>query len=397
MEVKVRQQRLDSTHVLSDMARMGRARMIGVALRRFLKQVRQHAQALLAGLSEDLLKRYEKQSDSQIFSEVKDAESRRVALQQVAEDLHTVLQHFAAIEPICEWKRYAQLQTIFDQQCELREEFIEVRAKTGGNVIQNVSDPDATYDGHKGAGYQVQIIETFNDDGLPNLITAAHVETAVKTDAQALKGLLDDLQQREWLPEELLADTGYGSNSNVDLAQEHGVTLIAPVPGSKTFDENEVGYDQFTLNGRNEVVTCPNDHAPKSTCYNADSNTVWAQIDPVLCAACPLADHCRVQRDPKTGQPSGRVQFRDDAPQSATRRQHQQTPEFRDKYRWRSGIESTHNSLKRRLGLKHLRVRGMLAVQLAIYLKLAGWNLLRAVARRAVQLVTPPTIANAAA
>ena len=28
--------------------------------------------------------------------------------------------------------------------------------------LQNPSDPDATYSGHKGQGYQVQIMETFS-------------------------------------------------------------------------------------------------------------------------------------------------------------------------------------------------------------------------------------------
>lgn len=129
LEVKVQKQRLDSTHVLSDMACMGRARMIGVAMRRFLKKVRQHDEALLAGLSAELRKR--KQSDSQIFSDAKDTASRRVALQQVAEDLLTVLQLFADMKPICEWTKCVQLLLIFTQQCEFREEFVEVRAKTG--------------------------------------------------------------------------------------------------------------------------------------------------------------------------------------------------------------------------------------------------------------------------
>ena len=249
-------------------------------------------------------------------------------------------------------------------------------------MIQNVSDPDATYSGHKGAGDQVQFSETFNDEGLPNLITAAHVETAVDSDADAVEPLLEDLRERDHLPQELLADTSYGSNANVAMASEQDVALVAPVPGSKAFDPDEVGYDRFTLNEAHEVVAGPQGHAPKSTRYNADANTLWAQIDPSLCAACPLMAHCRVQRNAKTGQPNGRIQFRADAPQSAQRRRHEQTPEFREKYRARSGIESTHSSLKRRLGLKQLRVRGMPAVQLTIDLKLAGWNLLRAVALR---------------
>ena len=208
LEVKVQKPRLDSTHVLSDMACMGRARMISVALKRFIKKVRQHDAALLVGLSEELLQRSEKPSDRQIFSDMKDTASRRVALQQVAEDLHTVLQQFAKVEPICQCEKYTQLQTIFAQQCELREEFVEVRAKSGGNVIQNVSAPDATYRGHQGAGDQVQMSETYHEEGLPNLITAAPVETAVKSDAEAVEPLRDDLRQRGQWPEEMLGDTG---------------------------------------------------------------------------------------------------------------------------------------------------------------------------------------------
>ena len=298
-----------------------------------------------------------------------------------------MLQQFAKVEPICQWAKYAQLQTIFAQQCELRKEFVEVRAKSGGNVIQNVSDPDATYSGHKGSGYQVQISETYNDEGLPNLITAAHVETAVTSDAQAVEPLLEDLRQRDQLPDEMLADTSDGSHANVDHARELGVTRTSPVPGGKAFDEHEVGDDRFTLHEPNEVVTCPNGHAPQSTRDNAEQHTVWALIDPPLCAACPWAAHCRVQRHQSTGQPNGRIQFRADAPQSAQRRRHEQSPKFRDSYRWRSGIESTNSGLKRRLGLGRLRVRGMPAVPLTIYLKLAGWNLLRAVAVRAVRAV----------
>ena len=392
MEVKVQKQRLDSTHVLSDMANMGRARMIGVALRRFFAKVQRHDAALLDTLldtfDDDLLKRYRKQSDSQVFGDVRTADQRRVALQQAAEDLHTVITKLASLKPVCNWKMYKQLELIFSQQCELREEFVEVRKKTGGNVIQNLSDPDATYCGNKGAGYQVQISETFNEDGQPNLITGAKVETAVQNDAEAVAPILEDLKTRDQLPEELQADAGYGSQSNVDVALEQGVSLVAPVPGGKKYDPEEVGYDQFKLNENHEVVACPAGHAPKSTKFSENTGRIWAQMDPKLCNACPLMAHCRVQKekaDPESDQPpraNGRVQFGLDAPLAAARRRHEQTDEFRDRYRWRSGIEATNSSLKRRLGLKRLRVRGFGAVKTSILLKLTGWNILRAAALR---------------
>ena len=65
---------------------------------------------------------------------------------------------------------------------------------------------------------------------------------------------------------------------------------------------------------------------------------------------------------------------------SASRRREQDTKAFRDRYKIRGGIEGTNSGLKRKTGLAQLRVRGKPAVYHAIYLKIAGWNILRAAA-----------------
>ena len=388
LEVKVKKQRLDSTHILSDMSNMGRARMIGIALKRFFAKVEKEDAKLLDSLPEELIARYRKASDSQIFGNLRKAEARRLALQQAAEDLAAALKSFASIEPICHWDRFQQLQTIFSQQCEVREEFIEVRKQTGGKVIQNISDPDATFCGNKGPGYQAQICETHNENGQPNFIVSASVETAAQSDADAVEPLLEDLKKRDLLPEELLADTGYGSHRNVESAKNEEVKLTAPVPGGKKFDPDEVGYDRFELDKDNQVVSCPAGHAPKATSFNKNTQDVWARMDVEQCVCCPLLEHCKVQRTKSTDLPNGRVQFHIDAPTAARRRRHEQTTEFRDAYRWRSGIEATNSQLKRMMGLGRLRVRGVKAVKLALMLKFAGWNLLRATALRAAQAKT---------
>ena len=66
------------------------------------------------------------------------------------------------------------------------------------------------------------------------------------------------------------------------------------------------------------------------------------------------------------------------------RRRRERTEEFQEKYRKRSGIESTNSLLKRVTGLGRLRVRGRDSVFMSIYLKVAGWNVLRAAAVRSV-------------
>ena len=64
------------------------------------------------------------------------------------------------------------------------------------------------------------------------------------------------------------------------------------------------------------------------------------------------------------------------------RRAYEQTDEFKDRYRWRSGSEATVSEYDRRTGVKHLRVRGLKAVRFCATLKAIGVNIFRATAVR---------------
>jgi len=153
LDLDVAKQRLDSTHIFSDMATFGRTRLMGVTIKRFLTQVKRHACELYDDLPEERRERYAP-SAQRLFAEV-GKEQRCQLRQQVAEDLHFLIERFADEEAVRSRPTYRMLIEVFEDQCEVVEEEIEVRKKTGGDVIQNPSDPDATYDGHKGPGYQV--------------------------------------------------------------------------------------------------------------------------------------------------------------------------------------------------------------------------------------------------
>src|SRR5690606_15128521 len=128
------------------------------------------------------------------------------------------------------------------------------------------------------------------------------------------------------------------------------------------------------------VTSCPAGHQPLSSSYNEESDRITLEMPPQACTGCPLLERCPV-RITHRQQPSKirvKVYFTMPEHRSATRRAAQQKPEFRDRYRMRSGIESTNSGLKRRCGLKRLKVRGMAAVQAAVLLKICGWNILQA-------------------
>ena len=89
--------------------------------------------------------------------------------------------------------------------------------------LQNPSDPDATYSGHKGQGYQVQVMETFCDDEKEkeqslNLITHVEVEPAHESDANAIVPAIESVEKRDLKPKELMADSLYGSDDNCENA-----------------------------------------------------------------------------------------------------------------------------------------------------------------------------------
>jgi hypothetical protein len=206
LELDIARQRLDSTHVFSHMANFGRTKLMAVAIKRFLTQVKRHAPEQYAALPEDFRRRYEP-AESQLFAAAKDTEARQRSRQQAAEDLLWTIEHFAEWTEWTGRSTYKALVAIFGQQCEVRGEAVAIKAKTGGDRIQNPSDPEATYDAHKGPGYQVQIAETCRPTNEVQLITAARPQTACEPDGAAVVPMLDQLAGSALLPEEMVADT----------------------------------------------------------------------------------------------------------------------------------------------------------------------------------------------
>ncbi len=66
----------------------------------------------------------------------------------------------------------------------------------------------------------------------------------------------------------------------------------------------------------------------------------------------------------------------------AHRKRYEESSEFKDRYRYRAGAEDTMSEFDRRTGVKHLRVRGMKAVQFAVFMKAIDLNIFRAARRR---------------
>ena len=376
LELDVKQQRLDSTHVHSHMATFGRTKLMAVTLKRCLTQIKRHAATDFALLDEALRTRYAP-SEAKLFGDAKTADERARSRQQVAEDMRTIIERFADHAEIKNRPSYQALVAVFHEQCVIVEGKIELIDKTGGDVIQNPSDLDATYDGHKGPGYQLQISETCSNENDVQLIVGAIPETACASDANAVQPMLNQLQLAGLLPDELTADTIYNSDANYVLAESLGVELIGPIPGAPPqTDPAALTLDDFAHHEKTGAVTaCPAGHAPSQVARDESTSTTRVVMSAVHCASCPLLKLCPIQRQPDGGYA---LQFTDQSRRTAARRREQATPVFAERYAIRAGIESTNSGLKNRCGLGELMVRGRGAVFRQLLMKVTGWNVLRA-------------------
>ena len=377
LELNIDKQRLDSTHIFSDMASFGRTRLMGVAIKRFLTQLKRHDPKAYELLDEQLRKRYAP-GVNQLFADTKkDSESRRLLRQQVAEDMYLLIRRFADTAEHAGRGTYKAMERIFYEQCEVHEEKVCVKKKTGGNVIQNPSDLDATYDGHKGPGYQVQISETCHPENETQLITCALPQTAVEPDTTAISEVLDSLEESELLPREMFADTHYCSDENVQAAANRGVELVGPVQCGSLIDKDvdRLNVDDFDIDEQTEeVVCCPAGHKPVSSIHDKQTGKTKTVMPSSTCSQCEFRKECPVEkcRDGYCLYHTAKQR------RLAGRRREEATDVFRDRYRIRGGIEGTNSGLKRKTGLGQLRVRGRPAVFHSILLKITGWNILRA-------------------
>ncbi len=380
LDLDVSRQRLDSTHVFSHMATFGRTKLMAIAVKRFLTQLQRHDRNTYAALPQDFRQRYTP-APSRLFADAKDADTRARYRQQAAEDLHILITHLADRPDHTSRSTYKALITIFGQQCELSGQKIVVKAKTGGDCVQNPSDLDATYSGHKGPGYQIQLTETCGPGNQVQLITAALPQTACEPDAEAVVPMLDQLDQAGRLPEELLADTLYTGDENVRAAEARGVDLIGPVPGrtpQSPSDPEALSVDDFAWDERTGLIdACPAGHAPKSCSRDEDAARTRFEMPASACSECPFRKQCPIK---STNDGAFTLDVSDKERRLAGRRAEEATEAFKERYAARSGIESTNSGLKNRLGLGHLRVRGRGSVFRVLLHKVAGWNVLRAAA-----------------
>jgi hypothetical protein len=366
-------QRQDSTHIVSNIKLLTRLGLFVDTITGFLKVLRKEHPRICAQVAAELLGRYLDREG--YFADARSSEAKR-RLSEAAVDVYWLVQRFGEHRSVSPMESFGLLRRLYEEQCVPPEtetpEKVDLQEKPSSSSLQSPHDPDATY-GHKGKGYEVQLTETCEEDNPFQVATSVSVNGSHESDQHQVEPAIEQIERTCGVaPEELDADSGYASGENILKAEEHGTELLAPI-GSKG-PESPVTLGDFELDEAGErVVQCPAGECPVEHRPTRGGKATLACFEANQCEGCFLQGLCPAE--PRGNQRVVRFTPADVA--VAERRAEQETPEFKERYKIRSGIEATNSELKRCHGLAKPRVRRRPRVELSVRLKVLGMNIKR--------------------
>jgi transposase len=283
------------------------------------------------------------------------------------------------------------LRQVWEQQYAQGEAGLHWRADAdlppAAALIASPYDREAHYSRKRNTrwvGYKVHLSETCAADA-PHVITQVHTTTATVPDSAATSVILADMAARAVLPSQLVLDGGYvDSGQVVEAQQRYGLDLLGPVPLDNSWQtRTAAGFStgDFSLDWAAQTARCPQGHQSVGWRESHDqhgSAVIRVRFADRDCRACP----CRAQCTRATTKPR-KLTLRPHAEYLALQqaRARQATPEFRDAYRSRAGIEGTLSQGTRAFGLRHAKYRGLAKVHLQhvltaiaiTFVRIAAW------------------------
>jgi hypothetical protein len=323
---------------------------------------------------------------------------QRDKLVDLARSIYKLIIIFEKDKKVRSSEPYQLIERLFEEQCEVQKNplskkrsaknvEIVVKERTKGETLQSPYDPDASY-GHKGSGYSAQITETCNNSGKPEIITDYEVHGAGRSDMGKAIDTVERLDSAGLKPDTIYADGGFPSVPTAFKIVSKDVEFMTPVNRAHLSKE-VLGRDSFEIDSDGFVTKCPKGFNPIDhrilSANNTTDRALHAIFDGDICRACNILDQCPVRApnhrvrgcDPRDTVGDFRLEI---TPQLLLRDQMysaQQTDEWKDRYKIRSGIEATMSELVRTHGLRKLRVRKAPKVCLAVACKLIACNIKR--------------------
>jgi transposase len=228
-------------------------------------------------------------------------------------------------------------------------------------------------------GYKLHLTETCEPEH-PDLITQVITTPSTTPDCTMGPTLVQDLAARDLLPGTHLLDSGYVDADFLVTAQQYQIDVVGPPFGSYSWQHksaNSYDLQAFAIDWEAQQARCPQGQTSVKWTPGRDirgAPVIRIRFDRATCRTCPTRQRCTAAKDAPR-QLTVRPQAHHAAIQAA--RQRQGTPEFKEKYALRSGVESSLSQGIRCFDLRQSRYYGFARTHLQQLLTATAMNIVR--------------------
>lgn len=377
-------QRLDSTHIIGLVSRMGRLDCMRETFRLALEEL-SRIESLPRPAAWALW--WERYVESRIDYR-SSGDIMRAKMGQAGIDARDALVWIKEqSEDVRRGKAAQLLERVYNENFEVGPngavEKVKVRP-TG--AVQNPHNPEAQWSSKKTltektwVGHKVQVAETVEDTprqaGEPtkNVITAIVTQNAIESDKAGMAAVFKEQRRLDLeKPEILYADAAYVCGPSMAQAQSESRELMGPVISSP--NRGVYTSELFHVDVERRYAICPSGKA-STQCARMEAGKTgrityrfeWCG----LCQSCPEKEACLHK-----GEQHRMLRVNEHHTLTQARRKLMHTEEFKKEMHHRNGIEGTQSELVRGYGLRRARYRGNKKVRLQNYFIGAACNIKR--------------------
>jgi len=380
-------QRTDSTGVLAAVREINRLELVGETMRYALETLAIAVPGWIrAQVTADWFDRYGSRFEQYRLPDTK-KEQAELANTIGTDGYHLLAAIYSPQAP--DWLREIEPVQIL-RQVWVQQYYVDqgmVKWRPAGNLpaaalmIQSPYDVEARYTQKREetwTGYKVHLTETCTLDR-PNLITHVVTTPATTPDVNVTEEIQQALIQKGLPPDVHVVDEGYTAAEHLVASAEQGIELLGPVSRDTSWQARSgegFAADDFTIAWEQQKVTCPGGKESRvwsvghDTSGNESIHVRFAKRD---CDVCACRIHCTTAKQGR----GLRLQPQKQLVALQIARQYQQTPEFKERYDIRAGVEGTISQCTRTFDLRRSRYTGLAKTHLQHILTAAALNLTR--------------------
>lgn len=346
MKLNGRVRRMDSMMIESNIRFLSRMELIYTCISKLVMFLSKNQPDLLS----ERLQHYADPNDyNRIFYHQRNGDMEPIIQTLLADSNYLLDLCRANFEEVTEYQLFVRC---LSDQTVVENEKRRLRTKEEGTmnstVLQNPSDPDATYRNKSGKlyrGYVANIEETVGKNG--SVVTDYQFDKNIHTDSQFLQDSLSAMEKSE---EEiiLVTDGGYDGQDNIALAKEKNVKLVTTALIGKEAPDVLADFE-FNEDGT-QLLRCAAGYAPVSQSYTKSTKQCRVSFDRNCCSTCPYQGQCR----PKLHKKTASFITSKNASNRAKSQRYMKCEEFSNLARLRNGIETIPANIRKNYHLDKL-------------------------------------------